>query len=65
MRQRLLFVCFALAVLRSPGQVFAQFTDPHTYDNSPVGINQLELSYAYAHANTTIDTSLIVAGAKI
>ena len=64
MRQRLLFVCFAMAVLRFPGQVFAQFTDPHTYDNSPVGINQLELSYAYAHANASIDTSLIVAGAK-
>jgi hypothetical protein len=64
MRQRLLFVCFAMAVLRFPGQVFAQFTDPHTYDNSPVGINQLELSYAYAHANASIDTSLIVPGAK-
>jgi hypothetical protein len=32
--------------------------------NTPVGINQLELSYAYAHANASIDTSLIVAGAK-
>ena len=64
MRQRLLFVCFAMAVLRFPVQVFAQFTDPRTYDNSPVGINQLELSYAYAHANASIDTSLIVPGAK-
>ena len=51
MRQRLLFVCFTMTVLRPTGQVFAQFTDPRTYDNSPVGINQLELSYAYAHAN--------------
>ena len=64
MLQRLLFVCFAMAVLSSPGQVYAQFTDPRTYDNSPVGINQLELSYAYAHANASIDTSLIIAGAK-
>lgn len=61
---RLRFACFALAVLLAPGQACAQFTDPHAYDNSPVGINQLELSYAYVHANASIDTSLIVAGAK-
>lgn len=64
MCKRLLFVCFTLVVLRTPDQVYAQFTDPHTYDNTPVGTNQLELTYAYAHANASIDTSLIVAGAR-
>jgi len=42
----------------------AQFTDPRNYDNTPVGVNQLELSYAYAHSNASIDTSIIVAGAQ-
>jgi len=64
MCKRLLFVCFALVVLRTPDQVYAQFTDPHTYDNTPIGTNQFELAYAYAHANASIDTSLIVAGAR-
>lgn len=61
---RPLFACFALVVLLVPGRACAQFTDPHSYDNSPTGINQLELSYAYLHANASIDTSLIVTGAK-
>jgi hypothetical protein len=64
MNKRLLFACFALAVLQIPGQACAQFTDPRAYDNTPVGINQLELSYAYAHANASIDTSLIITGAS-
>ena len=63
MSRRLLFACFALAVV-VPDQVCAQFTDPRAYDNTPVGINQLELSYAYAHANASIDTSLIITGAS-
>jgi hypothetical protein len=58
------YVCIALAVFHSPGQLSAQFTDPRTYDNTPAGVNQLELIYAYAHANASIDTSLIVAGAE-
>lgn len=61
MRKRLLFVCFALAV----SHAFAQFTDPHTYDNTPTGTNQIELAYAFARSNSSIDTSLIVAGAKL
>jgi hypothetical protein len=65
MCNRLLFVCFALALLRSPDHVYAQFTDPRTYENTPVGLNQLEFVYAYAHANASIDTSLIVTGAKV
>ena len=64
MMKRLLFVCCALAILCSPHQARAQFTDAHTYDNTPVGINQLELSYAYVHAHASIDTSLVIAGAK-
>jgi hypothetical protein len=30
-----------------------------------VGINQIELSYTYAHGNSSIDTSLVVEGAKL
>lgn len=64
MRKRLLFACLALAVLGLPCRLFAQFTDPRTYDNTPIGVNQLELAYTYAHSNASIDTSIIVAGAK-
>lgn len=65
MRRRLVLVGIALAALRFPKQVCAQFTDPRTYDNTPVGANQLELGYGYVHANTSIDTSLVVAGASL
>jgi len=61
----LLFVCLALAVLRSPHRAYAQFTEAHNYDNTPVGINQVELAYAYARANASIDTSVIVKGANL
>jgi hypothetical protein len=64
MCKRLLFVCLALAVLRAPEQLYAQFTDPHNYDNAPVAVNQLELAYAYAHSDASTDTALIIAGAK-
>jgi hypothetical protein len=64
MNKRLLFACFALALLHFPKQTLAQFTDPHTYDNTPVGTNQLELSYTYLHANASIDPSLVITGAK-
>lgn len=63
MRQRLLFVCFAWMVARLPA-LHAQFTDPRTYTNSPVGVNQIEAFYSYTRSNTSIDTSLIVTGAK-
>jgi hypothetical protein len=62
--KRLLFVCLALAILHAPDQAHAQFTDAHTYDNTPVGTNQLELGYGYVRANASIDTSLVVTGAK-
>jgi len=64
MCKRLLFVCLALAVLRFPDQLYAQFTDPRDYENTPVGVNELELAYVHAHSDASIDTSLIVAGAK-
>ena len=65
MRKWLLFVCFVLALLGTPDGVYAQFTDPHTYDNAPIGTNQLELAYAFSRANASIDTSLIVTGARV
>lgn len=65
MCKRALYVCFSLVILRTPDRVYAQFTDPHTYDVTPVGTNQLEFVYANAHADASIDTSLIVTGAKV
>jgi hypothetical protein len=62
MHKRLALLSVALVVIRC--EVYAQFSDPRTYVNSPVGINQLELGYAYAHSNASIDTSIVVAGAN-
>ena len=53
-----------MVVFRIPDQAHAQFTDPHSYDNTPAGTNQIELAYAFARANASIDTSLIVSGAR-
>jgi len=64
MCKRLLLVCLALSFFCDPHTVRAQFTDPRNYTNAPVGVNQLELGYAYAHSNASIDTSITVAGAK-
>jgi outer membrane putative beta-barrel porin/alpha-amylase len=63
-RKQLLLVCLVVFVVRFPDQLRAQFTDPRTYGNTPMGVNQIELTYAYAHSNASIDTSLIVAGAE-
>jgi len=65
MNKRPLFACFALAILHFPNLAYAQFRDARTYENTPVGTNQLELGYAYLHANASIDTSLIISGAKV
>jgi len=65
MNKRLLFACVALATLLAVPEACAQFTDPRNYDNTPTGINQLELSYTYVHANASIDTSVIVTGASL
>ena len=59
-----LLVCVHLAILSVADRAFAQFSEAHHYDNAPVGVNQLELAYTYAQANASIDTSLVVAGAK-
>jgi hypothetical protein len=64
MHKWLLFVCFALAVARSPHRAYAQLTEAHSYDNTPVGLNQIEVGYAYASGNASIDASLIVQGAQ-
>lgn len=63
--ERLFSASLFLAVLSCPKEACAQFTDAHNYDNTPVGINQIELSYTQVHANASIDTSLIIAGAKL
>jgi hypothetical protein len=64
MGKRLRFVCLTLAIFPFPGQVYAQFAEAHHYDNTPIGVNQVELAYAYAHSDASIDTSLVVAGAR-
>jgi hypothetical protein len=65
MNSWLRFVCLLAGVASVAYPGCAQFNDPHTYDNSPIGVNQIELAYAYAHANSSIDTSLIITGASL
>src|SRR5215471_7816167 len=65
MLERVLVALLILLALCFPKKAFAQFTDAHSYDNTPVGINQIEISYAYVHANASIDSSVIIAGAKL
>jgi hypothetical protein len=65
MDRRLLLICLAVAVLHFPASLFAQFTDARSYDNAPVGVNQLEFVYSYARSDASIDPSLIIAGAKL
>lgn len=59
------FVLVAVATLPLGKQASAQFTDAHSYDNTPIGTNQIELVYAYVHANASLDTSLVITGAKL
>jgi hypothetical protein len=65
LNRRLLFVGCTLAILHRPEQALAQFTDAHTYDNTPVGVNQIETDYAFVHGNASIDTSLVIEGANL
>jgi hypothetical protein len=65
MCKQLAFVLSILAVFCALEPLNAQFTDPHNYDNAPVGLNELELAYAYAHADSSIDTSITIAGARL
>lgn len=57
------FICCAVAIFHL--HAWAQFNAPRAYTNTPVGLNQLELAYTYVHSDTSIDTSLIITGAKI
>lgn len=65
MHRRLLLACLAVAVLVVPRQASAQFTGAHNYDNTPVGTNQIELSYAYARSDVSIDSGLVIANATL
>lgn len=65
MCRRLLFACLVWAIPCTFGPLYAQFTDPHAYDDTPTGLNELELVYAYARSDTSIDTSVIITGAKL
>lgn len=60
-----LFLLFALAALGVRDQAYAQFTEARNYANTPVGLNQLELVYTYVRSDASVDTSLIVTGAKL
>jgi hypothetical protein len=65
LNRRLLFVGCALAILYRPEPALAQFTDAHAYDNTPVGVNQLETDYAFVRGNASVDTSLVIEGATL
>ena len=60
-----LIACFALAFFCTPGKASAQFNDARAYDNTPVGVSQLELSYTYVRSNASLDPSLAIAGANL
>ena len=60
-----LLVCFALAFLYTPRKACAQFNDARAYDNTPVGVSQLELDYTYVRSNASLDPSLAIAGANL
>jgi Putative MetA-pathway of phenol degradation len=65
MTGRLFSVLVAITACCSPRTLHAQFTDPRTYTLSPVGMNELELDYAYAQTNASLDTPVVVAGAHV
>ena len=65
LKTRLLLAWVAAAGIHLPLSAWAQFTDPRSYENTAVGTNQLELGYAYVHGNTSIDPSIVVAGANL
>ena len=60
-----LLACFALAFFYAPGKASAQFNDARAYDNTPVGLSQLELNYTYLRSNASLDPSLAIAGANL
>ena len=64
MNKRLLG-CFSFALLCITGKASAQFNDARAYDNTPVGVNQLELTYAYVRSNASLDPSFAITGANV
>ena len=63
--RHLVLVCSVLAASGLLRPACGQFTDPRNYENSPVDVNQLELTYAYARSNTSIDPSIVITGATL
>jgi hypothetical protein len=63
--KRLLLACSALAISAVGRPAYAQFTDPRNYQNSPVGVNQVELAYVYVHANSSIDAAIVIPEATL
>lgn len=63
MTGRVFYALVVIAACCSSRALHAQFTDPRTYTVAPVGINQLELDYAHAHSDASVDTALEVVGA--
>jgi hypothetical protein len=64
-RRWLQFALLAIAGAGAGRHASAQFTDPRNYQNSPVGVNQAQLAYAYVRSNTTIDPAIVVTGATL
>ena len=60
-----LLACFVLAFFYTPGKASAQFNDARAYDNTPVGVSQLELNYTYVRSSASLDPSLAIAGAHL
>ena len=58
-------ICSALVVFSLGWAAHAQFTDPRNYQNAPVEVNQVELAYAYARSDTSIDPSIIVGNSRL
>jgi Putative MetA-pathway of phenol degradation len=63
MTGRLFPTLVAITASCCPPALHAQFTDPRTYTVAPVGSNQLDVDYAHARADASLDTSLEVVGA--
>jgi len=60
LRRPWVLVWLAFAVSAS-----AQFTDPRNYQNTAVGVNQVEVAYAFARANSSIDPYVVIEGAQL
>jgi hypothetical protein len=60
-----LVACFALSFLCTPSKTSAQFNAARAYDNTAVGVSQIELNYAYVHSNASLDPSLAIGGASL